>query len=202
MNKKNVQTDSTKKLQRAWNAYKSESGSSQAKAAKALGMNQSAFSQYIRGEIGTNTDFLAKFEKLTNTQVGIEAKAELFSYPLHITHTLSGLTPVKAKILVESVVSSANTFGVLVDMPSSFTRGSVLVADTTDEIREGDLVVLTKQGTATVGNIRMSDEGWALAVLEWGTTTYEILNKNSKVARVTSSFYPQVSGRKVDLGHQ
>jgi len=189
--------DTLKKLQRAWGSYKEESGSSQAKAAKALGMNQSAFSQYIRGEIGANTDFLQKFEQLTGIEVDGGKQHELRSFSLSIKSTLSGLEPLVSKVLVESMVSAADCIGILVDMPSAFERGSILIADPSAEIREGDLVVLLQKTKAVLGNIRSGEDGLFLAIPSWGGTENSQLDRTSDIARVTSSFYPQRVGKVV-----
>lgn len=55
-----------------WQAFKNSTGCSQAEAAKQLGMNQSAFSQYLRGAVPLNTDFKRKFAELTGSKVGDE----------------------------------------------------------------------------------------------------------------------------------
>ena len=199
MNEVKIEQEILRKLQNSWKTYKGSTNTSQAKTAKALGMNQSAFSQYLRGEIGVNTDFIAKFEALTGEKISDGRKAVLRSMSLDITFSLSGLTPLVKRVLVDSMVTSADCFGVLVDMPSPFDRGSIIVADPSSEIRDKDLVVLLSGEKAVLGNIAKSEDGWSIAIPSWGEVSKSHLDKDSVVARVVSSYYPQKAGKVVKL---
>jgi transcriptional regulator with XRE-family HTH domain len=187
------------KLKEAWQAYKAESGSSQAKAAKALGMNQSALSQYLRGEIKTNTDFLTLFDKLTGSDLSKDVSHELKGYAIEIKASLSGLPPATKRVPVESIISAKGCVGVLVDKPCQFEEGSILVADEEAEIREGDLIVLFEKETAIIGNARNSRGVWNIVAATWGETRVKKLRKNARFARITSSFYPPKVGKLLRL---
>ncbi len=199
MKQQKTEANVLKKLQSAWASYKDETRSSQAKAAKALGMNQSAFSQYLRGEIGTNTDFVNKFEALTGVAITEKNNIEqaVYGFALPIRCSLSGVEPTAKRVMVESLVTSPDCYGVIADIPSIFEQGSVVVVDPKAEIREGDVIALIEEFKATIGNVRLNNDGWYIAVPSWGHTEQAHLSKNSEVVRVSSSYYPQKDGRKV-----
>ena len=67
--KKAVYDDAVQeRIRNEWIAHKEKTGISQAKAAEFVGMNQSAFSQYLRGAVSLNTEFISKFARLVGKE--------------------------------------------------------------------------------------------------------------------------------------
>lgn len=67
------------RLKKVWDTAKREKGLTQTKAAKALGIRQATFSQYLNGKIPLNTNFVFSLAELIGVQPG-EISKELGRY--------------------------------------------------------------------------------------------------------------------------
>ena len=139
------------RVKKAWARYKHETKASQTTGARALGINQSAFSQYLRGAnaggIPLNTDFLLKFSDLVGEDVvgGLKIKKEAAGVLTHtVRATLSGI-PLENRVAVPSLSSEGGYYLLEVDYDGiQFPVGSFVVVDSKSPAREGDKVVLKK----------------------------------------------------------
>tara|TARA_B100000767_G_C19694711_1_gene505599 strand:- start:551 stop:1144 length:594 start_codon:yes stop_codon:yes gene_type:complete len=185
-----------KKVQTSWSTYKTETSTSQAKAAKALGMNQSAFSQYLRGDIPTNTDFLQKFSKLTGEDlIGSAVKIQnLKSRTLTLRYALSNAEPLLRNVLVSSAIAVDDCYGVLIDIEHFYSRDSVLIVDPNAEIRELDIAVLIDNGQVRLGTMQKLDDSWIIRIQSWGTSLDHRISSGDTIHRVTSVYFPERTG--------
>lgn len=157
------------RVQRAWASYKTDANASQAKAAKALGMNQSAFSQYLRGAIPLNTDFLTRFGKLTAHDMGdvvesLNAGNPVRAATLPIKLTLSGAKR-EGRLVVESIVPSGDCYLVENDYTTlPLRKGDFFVVDPKGTICSGSRVFVTFAGDAvpSIADLNYVNNDWVL----------------------------------------
>lgn len=196
--------DVLERVQAAWSSHKVDSGVSQAAAAKSLGMNQSAFSQYIRGAIPLNTDFLRKFASLTDIDLeefGITKNTDstVPTKPVKVMATLSGREPKTKSHLVESILEHNSCYFVEVDYRDyALPKGSLLLVNPEGSIRNGDTVIYFREmGEPTVfGTIEETEEGWELTEQLWQGGKRYLVDKEDHVYRVSSLYYPSQGGKQ------
>lgn len=191
--------DTQKAVRRVWDEFKSETGTSQAKAAKALGINQSALSQYLRGEIPLNTDFLAKFAKLTKSDLdslGI-TPATVGAMPLELRYTLSGRRLRDTSALVPSPTSFEGCFGIVVDYDDfALPRDSIMIVDETTTIKEYDSVILVSRDDRMInGTIRYTPDGWEVLEPHARGARRFVVGKDDTIYRLGGAFLPERHGR-------
>lgn len=194
-------SDTLKLINKAWLTYKNSTSTSQAKAAKAMGMNQSAFSQYLRGDIPLNTDFIAKFAILTNTKTETLVSGcviqNVSMQPISIKYTLSGQKLSNSFELIPSPVNLDHAFAISVDYSDFILeRGTLLLVDTMAEIREHDTVVfINKKKRLVYGGISYIENQWIiLEPLYFGGNRF-VVDEPMDVNRVSGSFMPPKLGR-------
>jgi DNA-binding Lrp family transcriptional regulator len=195
--------DHHKAVVNAWRDFKDATGYTQTKAAKQLGINQSALSQYLRGPenngIPLNYEFIVRFERLTGAKIlddshgGVDAKV----YALPIRFTLSGTEPQNKRIPVQTIVPTQNCFGVLVDLGRQlFEKGTVIIVDPEGEIRDSDMVVVRVDDAkekVIVGHINVTDDGWVVASSHWGQTWITRIDEDHQVYRASGTYIPPKS---------
>lgn len=195
------------KVQQAWLEYKAQTGINQTQAAKALGIKQSAFSQYLRGPekggIRLNTDFLTKFAGLIHLdlaefglEIGIEMqRPEAFS--MEIRYTLSGATLTGRYCPVQSVVPKRNCYAVLVDMQGFvMANGSLILVDPDADIREHDGVICkTGDGPVKVGQIVSTEDDWRIISPVWGNVLAFKPYREEVVHRIIGYYHPEKKGK-------
>jgi transcriptional regulator with XRE-family HTH domain len=190
-------------VQNTWRTFKDATQASQLKAAKAMGMNQSAFSQYMRGEIPLNTDFLAKFGKLTRTPLemfGIESattRNSVQAITLPIKYTLSGKRLDNESTVIDTLVPPGETYGVRVDYSDhAFPCGSILIIDPSAPIKESDLVTYIRDGQPIVyGHITKGSDGWEILEQHYFGGRCYVVTEDDLVHRVQTCFLPVVGGK-------
>jgi transcriptional regulator with XRE-family HTH domain len=184
------------KVKSSWTGYKSKTNTSQAKAAKALDMNQSAFSQYLRGHIPINTDFLQKFGKLTGDDLtGLSVDIQnLKSRTLSIKYALSNAEPLVKNIIVSSAVAVDDCYGVVVDVEHFYDRDSIILIDPQSDIRDLDKAVLVDNDTVKLGTVHKVEDRWIIRVQSWGTCLDIEINGQSVVHKATSIYFPDRTG--------
>lgn len=184
-----------------WDTFKKASKTSQAKAAKAMGMNQSAFSQYLRGEIPLNTDFIAKFSALTNTDmtefVPSNGLSQVSLQPITVKYTLSGRKLTDSYELIPSPVNLDHVYAIIVDYSDFILeRGTLLLVDTTAEIREHDTVILLIEGSRPIyGSIAYAESEWEVLEPHYFGGKRFIIEESMQVHRVGGSYHPEKQGR-------
>jgi len=195
-------SDDLKRIRLAWNNYKADTKSSQAAAAKAIGMNQSAFSQYLRGEIPLNTDFLMKFSALTGTDItefglGIDVSTKVNSYKMEVRYTLSG-KKLKETVPVTSIVPNTECFLIRNDYADHMLiNNSYIIIDPREELRVNDLVILFRLGEPLIFGNLIEDEETVWEVLEPHATGGRrfLMDENSIVHRVSGTYAPLRQGK-------
>lgn len=193
--------DVLQKVQLAWSAHRDTESLSQAKAAQAMGMNQSAFSQYLRGAIPLNTDFLSKFTAFTGTKLsdfGAEVTA-VPSRPLRVLRTLSGAKPTVNSILVETILENEASYLVEVDYNDfMLPKGSMLLVNPKGTIRHGDRVVYIRRGNVhtVFGTISETEEGWEILEQLWQGGRRYLVDPKDDVFRVMSVYFPLTKGSR------
>jgi transcriptional regulator with XRE-family HTH domain len=185
-----------KKINSRWTSFKDATKINQKKAAQALGMNQSAFSQYLRGEIPLNKDFIEKFEKLTQTDFSFHSETKVNSVVLPVKGTLSGKLYDDKRVVVTSFVVDPKSFLVEVDHPSHFFPRSSYLVCSPSEIRESDLVVMHQRNQGFVlGNVVKDDDAeWRVIEFNhFGSRSYPI-TRETVLYRVDCVHYPTRTG--------
>ncbi|MBU2972063.1 hypothetical protein KO527_22250 [Pseudoalteromonas sp. C2R02] len=194
-------SETLKILNETWQAFKLSTKTNQAKAAKAMGMNQSAFSQYLRGDIPLNTDFVAKFSTMTGSQIESyltkTAKNQLHLQPIAIKYTLSGRKLLDSFELMPSPVNLDHAYAILVDYCDFiFQRGTLLLVDTEAEIREHDaVVVINKNNRPIYGVLSFKENEWEILEPHYFGGNRFVIRKNMVVHRVSGSYSPETQGK-------
>ncbi len=200
-----------KKLNQVWMEYKAKTGSTQVQMANAMGIKQSAFSQYLRGSeqggIPLNSNFITKFAALTQVSLtefgltsGIEQqRPEAFS--MELKYTLSGTILTDKYCPVQSIVPKRNCYAVLVDMEGFILhKGSLIIVDPDDNIREHDGVICkTSDGPIKVGQIINAEDGWKIISPVWGNVLSFKADDEQIVNRIIGNYYPEGSGKVYKL---
>lgn len=195
--------DVLKRVQTAWQSLKETSKLSQTAAAKAMNMNQSAFSQYIRGAIPLNTDFLRKFAVLTEMELeelGVQASASdtVPSKPIKVMATLSGRKPTERSMLVDTILEASGCYFVEVDYSDhQLEKGTMLLVCPTGKIRNGDSVVYFRENEHTVfGKLELTEEGWELTERLWQGGRRYLVDSVDHVYRVSCVYLPSRGGKQ------
>ena len=206
-------SDTLKKVQLAWNIYKDKTGATQASAAKSMGMGTSGFNQYLKGPdqngVPLNTNFLIKFARMVGMEPSKLAPelsvASVSLRPttviLQVRLTLAGRKPVNRSVVVDSigVVSTETTFAVEVDVDSSQSAGSMLIVSTTEQVEEGDMVIIAKEGTAPVfGKLNFDAHEsiwWVAQALGNSVIAYNV-QEEDKPWRVVGVQYPRQAAKR------
>ena len=199
-----------KRVNQAWLDYKSKSGVTQAQAAKALGIGQSSFSQYLRGPdnggIPLNTKFLLKFSRLINkdpAEFGLAPGHDLLfpeAYSMELRYTLSGAVLKERYCQVRSIVPSRSCYAVLVDIEGFIMhKGAIIIVDPDDEIHENDGVICrTGDGPLKVGQIVFANNEWRIVSPLWGDFFAFKAHKEDFVHRIIGNYSPEGKGRRYE----
>ena len=199
-----------KRVNKAWLDYKTKSGVTQAQAAKAIGIGQSSFSQYLRGPDngGTplNTNFLIKFSRLLNkdpAEFGIASGHHLpgpEAYSMEIRYTLTGAVLKDRYCQVRSIVPSRNCYAVEVDIEGFiFHKGAIVIIDPDEDIHENDGVVCkTGDGPMKVGQIVFSGDEWRIISPLWGDFFTFKADKEDFVHRIIGHYNPESKGKRYE----
>ena len=194
-------SDTLKVIKETWITFKTSTNTSQVKAAKVMGMNQSAFSQYLRGDIPLNTDFISKFSNLTNTDITallpLSAMGNVSMQSISIRYTLSGRRLSDSFELIPSPVNLDHAFAISVDYSDFILeRGTLLLIDTVAEIREHDTVILIKNDNRPIyGVISYIDNEWEILEPHYFGGNRFIVEESMEVNRVSGSYIPPNLGR-------
>ncbi len=195
------------KVNQAWIDYKAKTGTTQTQVAKALGIKQSSFSQYLlgpaKGGIPLNTDFLVKFAHLLQldfTEFGLECVFEQSlpkAYTLEIKYTLSGASLKDRYCPVQSIVPNLNCYAVLVDIEGFIMhKGAIIIIDPDDNIHENDGVICrSAEGPVKVGQIVYADDAWRIISPVWGDIFAFNPDKEDFVHRIIGNYSPEGKGR-------
>lgn len=200
------QTQVRQAVRRTWNDFKSRTGATQEIAAKNLDMGQSAFSQYLRGAIPMNTDFILRFAKYTGTNPStldpsLAERAKEFvaqTKPVRVTAATSGM-PATGFVMVtvsagkENLTAMRDDLGLV--MPGVVAH---LVLDHDADIRDGDLVVVEKDGAIAAGRVvqNRDDMEWYLQVRSGVGLAATKLDGTETIKRVCGMHLPEGTGRK------
>lgn len=195
--------DVLKRVQSAWQSLKETSKLSQAAAAKAMNMNQSAFSQYLRGAIPLNTDFLRKFAILSDIELhelnGNQIQTDLVpTKPIKVMGTLSGREPKTKFVLVDTILEASGCYFIEVDYNDHpYEKGTMLLISPTGKISDGDAVVYFREDDprAVFGKLSSTEEGWELTERLWQGGKRYLVDSEDHVYRVSCVYLPS-QGRK------
>ncbi len=198
----NFSNEVLNKVNSVWNSHKEASQSSQANAAAAMGMNQSAYSQYLRGAIPLNEQFISKFAQLTRTpltEFGIEGEIpsqDLRTVTLEVKQTLSGKPLKNDFVAVKSLVPHCGCYLVRVDYSNHiFKKGSLLVMDPERSIGEEDTVIYKRAGKPSVyGSVHLSEDGWELQEPHWFGGRNYLVDVNDDIDAIISVIPPESKG--------
>lgn len=188
-------------IRAAWTDFKKSTKSNQAKAAQAMGMNQSAFSQYLRGDIPLNTDFISKFASLTNTDISTlapkSAIQQVSMQSISIRYTLSGRQLSNSSELIPSPVNLDHAYAISVDYSDFILeRGTLLLVDTVSDIREHDTVILINDANRPIyGVISCTENVWEVLEPHYFGGNRFTIDSSMSVDRVSGSYIPQNQGK-------
>ncbi|WP_234495841.1 helix-turn-helix domain-containing protein [Vibrio maritimus] len=201
------------KIRSSWDDYKQATGMSQAKAAEALGMNQSAFSQYLRGSVPLNVSFIAKFARLVNQEptffdedlamMGYQGRIIPAPAVIQVTHKLSGevYDPPKS-VAISGHYTYEDRVAIEIDKPYyAYKEGMLMICDTTTTLcRETTEVALfdsNKQIKAMGELAHLDDDSWAVNMIFQGKVTYVPIVDSDYVFKVIGGYYLEPSYKKV-----
>lgn len=164
-----------------------------------MGMNQSAFSQYLRGTIPLNTDFLAKFSQLTGESFladNVTPSKGISVATLEVIATLSGKKIEKTKQTVHNANSEDN-FLIRIDYRSHYLPyGSFLLLSKTAKVREGETAVYMPEGQPFVlGTLELIDDEWCFIEQHFFGARSHFVGNFDNVFRVQQAIYPENRGR-------
>lgn len=196
-----------KNINLKWSEFKSRTGTSQFAAAKRLGMNQSAFSQYLRGAIPLNRDFIVKFCKLTGTsldEIGYEDRdIKVRGQSLAVKYATSGRSFANKSMVVETLAPASDFFGVLVDTDEPIGVGNILLVSEVQECREGDFVLKMSGGkrpTVTFGKLLKDGSDWVISKKVDGVYRLLDVDTSDTLKRITGSYIPEPTQAEVYVG--
>lgn len=201
MDEKRYGAETLRLVNNAWRSYKSETKATQKTAAEALGMNQSALSQYLRGAVPLNTDFVTKFASLTKSEelkASNTAPIPLMRYSLPILYTSSGKHLQNVRMLVQAIITTEGLYGVENDLPrAEFQEGTILIVDPRSAVRAMDMAVLVKEDApVVVGRVTNARGEWGLVRAVWGETLVHDLNGGETLHRVVGVYMPERQGKQ------
>lgn len=188
-------------VQHEWEDFRRANKMSQANAARLLGMNQSAFSQYLRGPshggVELNANFLMKFASLTNTdpkKYGLITVDESFrprTVSVPLVATLSGRKPPVETVVMDSVVPAGNCKAIYYDIwGGPYRRGTVLIIDFDGPIYDHDIAVEWDGSSpqAKIGATEYTlEDGWSLMPLPGSVNMLsEVINDDAHIHPVVS----------------
>ncbi|MCL1142943.1 hypothetical protein [Shewanella gaetbuli] len=192
------------RVQKAWASFKGETGTNQTNAAKQMGMNQSAFSQYIRGSIPLNTDFLLRFGQMTGQNLGEEvAELSAIKIPnrtvvMPLKYTLSGGI-CDDRIAVSSVVASNECYLVENDYDGlPYRKGDYFIVDPKATVTSGASVFVTfcNESPATICSIEHKRGDWELVEDRALGGKRIPLTTVKDIHLITGIYYKPPTGRK------
>lgn len=198
------------KLKKVWDTAKREKGLTQTKAAKALGIRQATFSQYLNGRIPLNTNFVFNLAELIGVQPG-EISKELGRYrslsassmrEVRVLFSVSGsLKGVKAmvptalqykKTSQRKADEDLDLFAVYIDeeLQSPLIRiGSYLIVSAGAKVQPSELcwVLCAKSGRGFIMQLKNSDkDSVTLVDLRTGETNAKLFDEIHSMAKVVS----------------
>lgn len=199
----NVDSKKLVEVKKAWNEFKQTTNTSQAKAAARLNMNQSAFSQYLRGEIPLNTDFLIKFNALVGGKldniIELSVAPKPLTHPIPVISKLSGGEPNTRKVLLHSTVAIDGCVAVEVDyMDFVYPKGSILVLDAKEKPYAGDKVIYARRNAPLVyGTLDHTQDGWTILEPHYYGAREHLVDKDDDIKRLVSIYFPPQTGRQL-----
>jgi transcriptional regulator with XRE-family HTH domain len=190
----------------AWHAHKDKTGMSQSSAAEMLNMNQSAFSQYLRGTVSLNDVFLSKFSMLIGKDPSyFDDRLSKFAYRkesiketgiVHIEYALSGVryNPPKTLVVASPYVPT-DRVPILVDTANfKYKEGMLMVCSTnTQSLKETQEVALfdTDKNIKAMGELYFNDSSWSVLTVVRGSIVHVKYEPTDIVLRVVGGFYPE-----------
>lgn len=145
------------RLKRLWRNKHAELNLDQAKAAKRLGITQSAISQYLNCKIALNTDMILKFAVLLKIQP-TDINPELKQYPITYNH-----------VKVTGSLMNTNNEGVSIQAPANSDTAYALLVDTHDyhpRVQFGNYLILDPALEPTLNDLVLFGETPGLGVVE------------------------------------
>ncbi|WP_413111736.1 helix-turn-helix domain-containing protein [Thaumasiovibrio sp. DFM-14] len=186
------------KVQQEWNKYRSKHNITQLDAAKQIGLSQSAFSQYLRGGIQLNTDFLVRFaqlvgEPLANFHHRLDIDGEEWHsqdstlFTVEVKQCLScGKMPPKF-VIMPRMTRVAGYLPVEIDNHNSrYKLGSIVVFGPADNISEfSEVGVFNRRNDIiAIGELTHTDGEWWVNTLANGIPTRLNVQKEHHLMRV------------------
>lgn len=206
--------DVLERLKGAWYEHKKKTGMTQAQAAEQLGMNQSAFSQYLRGGICLNTDFISRFAQLVERPPAYFHQRldyggdEWFSqdatiFTAEVSQCLSN-GPMKPKYVVMPRMTTVNGY-MTVEIDNYNTRykkGTVAFFSPLGEICESAEVGVFNDGIIlAIGDLERIEGQWFVATLMNGIPTKIAVEDHFRLLRLEGTIQPEVTVGKRRFRH-
>ncbi|WP_028865811.1 helix-turn-helix domain-containing protein [Psychromonas aquimarina] len=208
--------DVLSKIQSSWFLYKKENKVSQAQAAKQLGMKQSAFSQYLCGNIALNTDFISRFAQMVNRPPAYfhhrleHGGEEWYSldatiFTSEVKQTLSQGKVSNPFIIMPRMATIRDYVTVEIDnYDTRYKKGTIVFFTPIGNICESDEVgIFGKNGQIiAIGELEYCNDSWRVAVLQNGIPTKIILNSNCKLMRLEGSVQHAKNKKRIFHGKE
>ncbi|MGF1684429.1 hypothetical protein [Photobacterium minamisatsumaniensis] len=189
------------KVRACWFSYKKENKLTQAKAAEILGIKQSAFSQYLCGNISLNSDFISRFAQMVNRpsayfhhrleQGGKEwysMEGTVFSAEVH--QTLSqGKVSTPFVIMPRMALVRGYVTVEIDNYDTRYKKGTIVFFTPISKICEYDEVGIfdAQNRIIAIGELEYANHQWRVATLQNGIPTKVILNEGHNLMRLEGS---------------
>ncbi|GAL29800.1 hypothetical protein JCM19239_7060 [Vibrio variabilis] len=186
---------------------------SQVRAAEMLGMNQSAFSQYLRGTVPLNLMFITKFARLVGEEpshfdeslglLGSSGKLIPAPAPIEVEYGVTGIRHTPPKIVVTpGNYSPEERVAVEIDSPHyGYKLGMLMICDTTTTIcRETSEVVVFDKDKELKGMgelTLMEDNTWSVQIIFQGRINYVSIVESDFVFNVVGGYYAEPVYKRV-----
>ncbi|SON49857.1 protein of unknown function [Vibrio tapetis subsp. tapetis] len=199
------------KIRSSWFVYKKEHKVNQAQAADYLGMKQSAFSQYLCGNISLNTDFISRFAQMVDRPPAYfhhrleQGGEEWYSmdgtiFTSEISQTLSG-EKVSSPFIIMPRMAVIRGY-VCVEIDNHDTRyktGTVVFFTPLGNISESDEVGVfdSNNKIVAIGLLEYICNRWSVSTLQNGIPTKIFVNEGLKLMRLEGSVQHEKSKRRI-----
>ena len=189
---------------RSWQAHKAKTGATQSRTAQQLDMNQSAFSQYLKGKnnggIGLNDDFVNKYCALVGispSDLGWKGTpTEVTAQYLPVLYTSDGSPKSGKKIAITSVISNASNFAVEVIMSDprlALCQGDHLICTDEPDLYENDIVFMVcienLSRRSFIGRLQEDDESWGISAMNGVGFEKVAIPPNAKLFKIVGSHF-------------
>jgi|GEM_PF-2163306 len=199
------------KIQTCWFSYRRENKVTQAQAAEQLGMKQSAFSQYLCGNIALNAEFISRFAQMVKRSPAyfhqrLDSGGEEWEsmdstiFTAEVSQTLSQGKVSTPFVLMPRMAIIRGYVNVEIDnFDTRYPRGTIVFFMPDGKICETDEVgVFGNDGRIiAIGELEYGDNHWRVSTLKNGIPTKVILMPEHRLMRLQGSIQHEKTRKRL-----